>query len=333
MTQPLTVEPDWPTPPPEHQLFRFPLPPTDPPPRDYPDTWPGGPGPWPRHDPDWPAPDTPWPPADPPSYQYRHHGGNFNDGITIDRSRAKSTGPDDVDPDQIGGIMTQPLTVDLDQVIGAAGQWDGDLSGFDAPAPSVSGNSATHQAAQHAIGAAAADTDLLKQRLGQTADDARKGADAYDTQEMDNKFKLGPGDGDLPPGITPGRGSPVPRGPEPPEKGSIGIPVGDAGGGTPLEDGLPNRGYIGRAGDTTPWEAPSGQPRPPLTPIECDDPAWEDHMKRSLLSQIAGGAIMGGVASIPLEGVGAVPGAAVGGAMAVIRWFMGEISSDGPSCK
>lgn len=106
------VTPDWPTlNKPGHQAvpgFPFPMPPTDPPPREYPNTWPGGPGPWPQHDPDWPAPDTPWPPDD-PSYQYTHHGGNFNEGIIIDRSHASvddpgwRSGSDPAAPPPMGG--------------------------------------------------------------------------------------------------------------------------------------------------------------------------------------------------------------------------------------
>ncbi len=82
------------------------------------------------------------------------------------------------------------LTVEPDQVIGAAGQWDGDLSGFDAPTLSVSGNSATHQAAQYAITAAGADTKALQDGLGQTATDARNAADTYGQQERESAGDL-----------------------------------------------------------------------------------------------------------------------------------------------
>lgn len=66
---------------------------------------------------------------------------------------------------------------------------------------------------------------------------------------------------------------------------------------------------------------------------QCDDPEWQDHMNRSLLSQVVGGAAMGGVASIPLAGVPALPLMAGGAALAGIRWFLSEVESDGPACQ
>jgi hypothetical protein len=66
---------------------------------------------------------------------------------------------------------------------------------------------------------------------------------------------------------------------------------------------------------------------------QCDNPEWQDHMNRSLLSQVISGAAMGGIASIPFEGIPAIPMMSVGGALGGVRWFLNEIESDGPSCQ
>lgn len=65
----------------------------------------------------------------------------------------------------------------------------------------------------------------------------------------------------------------------------------------------------------------------------CDDPDYNSGILRRFISAVGGGAAVGGLAGAPEGGVGAIPGAIVGGSTAGILDLIHEIAGDGPKCK
>lgn len=65
----------------------------------------------------------------------------------------------------------------------------------------------------------------------------------------------------------------------------------------------------------------------------CDDPDYNDGIWRRFISAVGGGAMIGGITGAPEGGVGAIPGAIIGGSTAGILDLLHEATGDGPKCK
>jgi hypothetical protein len=86
--------------------------------------------------------------------------------------------------------MTQPLDIDPTDVGDAAAGWGALGSDFEAPAPDVSGDWPTHQAAAGAVQAARQATTSLQQRIATTADETRDGSGKYLNTDTDGAAML-----------------------------------------------------------------------------------------------------------------------------------------------
>jgi hypothetical protein len=64
----------------------------------------------------------------------------------------------------------------------------------------------------------------------------------------------------------------------------------------------------------------------------CNDPDYSSGIERRLWGSVLGGAALGGLAGAPEGGVGAIPGAIIGGASAGILDIIHETQGDGPKC-
>jgi hypothetical protein len=64
----------------------------------------------------------------------------------------------------------------------------------------------------------------------------------------------------------------------------------------------------------------------------CNDPDYSSGIERRLWGSVLGGAALGGLAGAPEGGVGAIPGAIIGGASAGILDIIHETQGDNPKC-
>jgi hypothetical protein len=86
--------------------------------------------------------------------------------------------------------VSAPFSVDTSALEDVAGRWESLAGDLGAPAPSGSGEWASGAGAQAFSDTAGKATDRLKDRVGHTADQARKAGNKYQTAEDENRDKL-----------------------------------------------------------------------------------------------------------------------------------------------